>query len=228
MAPVRVALVDDHALLRQALASLLRSRPEVEVVGEFDNGRDAAEGLCALSPDVVLMDIALPRLSGIDVARRVRRDCKSVRVIMLSATVDAEQLREALRAGASGYLIKRSEVAELILAIQSVSLGNTFFSAEITRSFDLDEIWRQALAPAPASGVAALTDREREILHLLVEGATVPVIARELVLSPKTVEGHKTRLMAKLGARNRTELIRLALRMEPPAEPHDDAARAAG
>jgi DNA-binding NarL/FixJ family response regulator len=219
MAPLRVVLVDDHVLLRQALATLLRARPGIEVAGEFADGREALTGIPALRPDVVLMDVALPLLDGIEATRRLRREAPEVRVIMLSADVDSSQLRDALRAGAHGYVVKRADMEELLLAIRAVASGNTFFSSEITRNYDLDDIRRQALAPGQVSGLGVLTSREREILQLIVEGRTVPEIARLLVISPKTVEGHKTRIMARLGVRNRTELIRFALLHRPGAGP---------
>jgi DNA-binding NarL/FixJ family response regulator len=213
--PVRVAIVDDHVLLRQSLASLLQSHPEVEVVAEFDNGRDAVAGMKEADPHVVLMDVALPRLNGIEACRQLHRDLPHIRTIMLSAHVDADHLRAALRAGAVGYVVKRADIAELFLAIQTVRLGNTFFSSDISRDYDIPALMLEARQEnGHASGLDALTGREREIFQLLVEGNSVSAIARELVLSPKTVEGHKTRLMAKLGVHNRVELIRFSLSSE--------------
>jgi len=209
---VRVVLVDDHAILRQSLRVLLLSRDAVEVIAEYDNGRDAVEHIPQLRPDVVLMDVAMPHLNGIEATRLIKRECPDARIIMLSSYVDIDHVRESLRAGASGYILKRSDIAELVLAIQTVHMGNNYFSKAIGEHFDVNELIHESRkASTSRSSIDRLSTREREVLQLICEGSTTPQIAEELVISPKTVEGHKTRLMDKLQARNRTELLRFAL-----------------
>lgn len=209
---ITVVVVDDHALLRQALCELLDSRDAIDVIAEFDNGRDAVDGILKARPDVVLMDMAMPQLNGIDATRQIKRDAPNTKVLILSGYVDVVQLRDAVRAGASGYIDKRSDIAELMLAIRSVHMGNTFFSGVIARQFDLGSVVYESRRPQQPSDRELLSSREREVLQLIVEGKTIRQIAAELVISPKTVEGHKARIMDKINVKSRTELIRYALR----------------
>jgi len=209
---IRILLVDDHAVIRQALRMLLESQPELEVVADVENGRDAVQAVERYNPDVVLMDVVMPGLNGLEAPRQIRRASPGTRVVMLSGFVDEDQLLEALRAGASGYIIKKSDVSELVLAIQTVHRGNSYFSSALSEGFDLAEVLYQAKRADQRSGVDALTPREREVLQLIAEGYTNQGIAQELFISVKTVEAHKSHIMAKLHARNRTDLIRYALR----------------
>lgn len=211
---IRVVLADDHQIVRQSLRILLDSRPDVTVVGECNNGREAVEMAEKLHPAIVLMDIAMPELNGIEAARQIRRQSPATRVIMLSAYGDPEQVKLALRAGALGYIIKRSDIEELVMAIKLVSRGNTYLSSDLAEQLDLSDLIYEAKRPDQTSPLDRLTTRELEVLQLLAEGNTGRAIAEKLVISPKTVEGHKTRLMAKLGARNRTDLLRFALKAE--------------
>lgn len=211
---IRVVLADDHQIVRQSLRILLDSRPDVTVVGECNNGREAVEMAEKLHPAIVLMDIAMPELNGIEAARQIRRQSPATRVIMLSAYGDPEQVKLALRAGALGYIIKRSDIEELVMAIKLVSRGNTYLSSDLAEQLDLSDLIYEAKRPDQTSPLDRLTARELEVLQLLAEGNTGRAIAEKLVISPKTVEGHKTRLMAKLGARNRTDLLRFALKAE--------------
>jgi len=211
---IRVILADDHEVVRQSLRILLDSRPEVVVLGDCGNGREAVALVERLRPDVVVMDIAMPELNGIEATHQVRRAAPATRIIILSAYGDAEQVKLALRAGASGYIIKRSDIDELVMAIKLVSRGNTYFSNDLAEQLDLSELIYEAKRPEQTSLRDRLTTRELEVLQLLAEGHTGRSIAEKLVISPKTVEGHKTRLMTKLGVRNRTDLIRFALKAE--------------
>lgn len=209
---VRVALVDDHAILRQSLSLLLQSRGTVDVVDDWGNGREAVEQVPRVRPDVVLMDVAMPHLNGIEAMRLIKRECPDVRFIMLSSYVDIDHVRESLRAGASGYILKRSDIAELVLAIQTVHMGNHYFSKAITEQFDVDELLHESRKRnEQPSSLDRLSVREREVLQLLAEGSTTNRIAAELSISPKTVEGHKVRIMDKLQMHNRTELLRFAM-----------------
>ncbi len=210
--PIRILLVDDHAVIRQALRMLLESQPELEVVGDAENGREAVQAVEKLAPDVVLMDVVMPGLNGLEATRQIRRIAPATRVVMLTGFVDEDQLLDALRSGASGYIIKKSDVSELVLAIQTVHRGNSYFSSALSEGFDLAEVLYQAKRSDQRSGVETLTPREREVLQLIAEGYTNQGIANELYISVKTVEAHKAHIMAKLHARNRTDLIRYAIR----------------
>ncbi len=205
-------VVDDHAVIRQGLRMLLESRSELEVVGDCENGREALLAVERLNPDVVLMDVVMPGLNGIEATRQIRKACPGTRVVILSGFVDEEQITGALRSGASGYLVKNSDVSELVLAIQTVSRGNQYYSAALSAGFDIPELQLQARMPEPHTGVDTLTAREREVLQLIAEGNTNQQIADELVVSVKTVEAHKSHIMQKLKAKSRTDLIRYALK----------------
>lgn len=209
--PRRVILADDHVLIRRSLRLLLDSRPDVEIIGECSDGREVVSMVQELRPDIVLMDVSMPELNGIDATRQIKQLCPSTRVIILTAAVATDQVRDALRAGALGYVLKRSDIDELVLAISLVSRGNTYFSSELAEKLDLVQLMHEAQMDDHRSDLDRLSQREREVLQLLAEGHTGRKIAERLYISPKTVEGHKTRLMQKLGARNRSDLIRFAL-----------------
>lgn len=204
-------LADDHAVLRQALRLLLEMHDEVEVVGDVADGREAVEAVARLQPDVVLMDLAMPGLNGVEATRQITQRLRGVRVLILTGYADDERILEALRAGALGYVIKRSDINELLLAIQSVYRGNPYFSAAISEGRSPVELLIQAQSGRPGAG-DTLTPREREILQLVAEGHANQSIAEQLFLSVKTVEAHKAHIMAKLGAQKTTDLIRYALR----------------
>ena len=209
---LRLLVVDDHTLLRQALRSLLDSQEGLEVVGEATNGREAVEAVERLRPDVVLMDMVMPGLNGIDATRQIVKRQPNCRVLILTAYLEDERLLQALRAGASGYVVKNSEIDELVLAVQSVHRGNTYFSAAVSEEIAVNEVLLQAKQPETRSGYDLLTSREREVLQLIAEGRSNQRIADELVISVKTVEAHKAHIMSKLHAQNRTDLIRYALK----------------
>lgn len=209
---VRVLLVDDHVVMRQALRMLLESQPDLEVVADVENGREAIAAVARENPEVILMDVVMPGLNGLEATRQINRTTPSTKIIMLSGYVDEDQLLEALRAGASGYLIKKSDVAELVLAIQTVYRGNNYFSAALNESFDLSDLIHRSKGPDVRGRCDTLTPREREVLQLIAEGFTNQGIADELYISVKTVEAHKAHIMTKLHARNRTDLVRYALR----------------
>lgn len=211
-ARVRVLIVDDHAVLRQALRMLLESHDEIDVVGDVANGREAVQVAEELTPDVVLMDVVMPGLNGLDATRQIRKRCPNTRVLILSGYEEEEQIIEALRAGAGGYLVKESDISELLLAIQAVSRGNTYFSSSLSERDQGNDFLIRARSGDARSGFDRLTDREREVLQLIAEGHSNQSIADQLVISVKTVEAHKAHIMSKLGARNRTDLIRYAIR----------------
>lgn len=208
---IRVLLADDHAVLRQALRVLLEMHDEIEIVGEAGDGRAAVEAAQRLQPDVILMDLAMPSLNGVEATRQISQRARGVRVLILTGYADDERIYDALRAGAYGYVIKRSDIKELLLAIQAVSRGNPYISESIAEGRSAIEILMQARA---SNGTVSdnLTDREREILQLVAEGHSNQSIAERLVLSVKTVETHKAHIMAKLGAQRTADLIRYAIR----------------
>lgn len=212
-APIRIVLADDHDVMRQGLRMLLGSRPEIMVVQDVRNGREAVLAAEQLRPDVVLMDIVMPGLNGLEATRQIRKRSPRTRVIVLSAFVDDEQITAALRAGASGYLKKSADADELLRAIRAVAGGEAYFSSDLTRIYDIEELAHRAKGKsAPRTGVSALTTREREVLQVVAEGNTNQQVARELTISVKTVEAHLAHIMAKLHARNRADLIRHAIR----------------
>ena len=209
---VRVLIVDDHTLLRQALRMMLDDNDALEVVGEAANGREAVEAAERLRPDVVLMDMVMPSLNGIEATRQIAKRTPSCRVLILTAYLEDEHLLQSLKAGAAGYVVKNSDLEELLLAIQSVHRGNSYFSASVSEEIAVNEVLLQAKQPNPKTGYDLLTSREREVLQLIAEGLSNQRIAEELVISVKTVEAHKAHIMSKLHARNRTDLIRYAIK----------------
>lgn len=230
---IRLLVADDHALLRQALRVLLESQSGLEVVGEATNGRDAVDCAERLLPDVVLMDMVMPGLNGIDATRQILKRSPSTRVLILTAYLEDERLVQALRAGASGYVVKNSDLEELLLAIQSVYRGNTYFSTTVSEELAVPELLMQAKQSEGRTGYDLLTNREREVLQLIAEGLSNQAIAEELVISVKTVEAHRAHIMTKLHAKNRTDLIRYALKrglvgLESSSAMDDDGRRAAG
>jgi two-component system response regulator NreC len=231
---IRVLIVDDHAILRQALRQLLEQRSELEVVGDASSGREAVGSVEKLMPDVVLMDMVMPGLTGLEATRQIRRRFPKTRVLILTGYMEDEQIIGALRAGASGYVVKRSDTEELLLGIQAVHRGNTYFSSAISDGDAINQYLWQAKKEDGKTGYELLTSREREVLQLIAEGFSNQRIALELFISVKTVEAHKAHIMSKLHARNRTDLIRYALRKglvgidAPPDVREEDDSRQAG
>jgi two-component system response regulator NreC len=211
-ARIRLLVADDHALLRQALRVLLEAQDGLEVVGEATNGRDAVDAAARLQPDVILMDMVMPGLNGIDATRQIIKRSPATRILILTAYLEDERLLQALRAGAAGYVVKNSDMEELLLAIQSVHRGNTYFSTTVSEEIAVNEVLLQSKQPEGKTGYELLTAREREVLQLIAEGLSNQAIADELVISVKTVEAHRAHIMTKLHAKNRTDLIRYAIR----------------
>jgi DNA-binding NarL/FixJ family response regulator len=201
--PVRVLLADDQALFREALATLLEVRPEVEVVGEAANGAEALDRVAELRPDVVLMDLQLPGISGIEATRAIVATSPDVRVLVLSLFEDEDSVFLALRAGARGYVLKDADEDELTGAIRAVARGEAIFSRAIA-----ERVLSFFAAPRRAPEVfPELTAREREILALIAAGHPNPSIARSLHLSPKTVANYVSAIFAKLQVADRAEAM---------------------
>ena len=207
-APIRVVLVDDHALVRAGMRSLLGSMEHVAVVGEAASGEEALALAGTAQPDVVLMDIAMKGMTGLQAASRLREVCPGVRVIILSMHAGEEYVLQALRAGAVGYLLKDAATGELELALRSVMRGESWFSPAVSRQ--VVEGYVQRVGGEPAADV--LTARPREVLRLVAGGKSTKEIAFDLNLSVKTVETHRAQIMERLGIRDVAGLVRYALR----------------
>jgi DNA-binding NarL/FixJ family response regulator len=208
---IRVIVADDHHLVRQGIRALLEKADDIEVVGEAADGQEAVELVEQLVPDVLVMDMAMPRLSGNQAIGRVRALGVATQVVILSMYSDETLVRQALRNGAKGYLLKRSVREELLLAIRAASRGEIYLSPAISRSIVADLLTLQTDADA-SSPFEWLTSREREVLQLISEGHTNKAIAQVLKVSVKTVEKHRANLMSKLNVHDLAGLIRVAIK----------------
>ena len=206
---VRIVLVDDHKLVRAGIRALLQQVEGLEVIGEADDGRDGVEVAERLQPDVVLMDISMKGLNGIDAAAQLRRRNPGVKIVMLSMHAAEEQVARSLHAGANGYVVKDGAVEELESAIDAVQRGETYVSPVVSRSV-VDRLLRTA--PGTPTPLSLLTPRQKEILPLIAEGRSTKEIAHLLTLSIKTVETHRAQLMQRVGIRDVPGLVRYALR----------------
>lgn len=206
---IRIILADDHTILRHGLSKSLERQDDMEVVGQAKDGRSTIEMVKELQPDVVVMDISMPDLNGVEATRRIVKENPKVKVIGLSMYSSDKYIREMFRAGASGYLLKDCPFEELVEAVRNVSTGKTFVSPSIgnvlvnkfTGKHDED-----------SSAFSILSQREREVLQLLAEGKTTKQIGKHLHISPKTVEGHRLRIMSKLDIDNIAQLTKYAIR----------------
>ena len=211
MKPVRVLLADDHTLVRAGLRKLLEAMPEVEVVGEASDGLALLALAGQLRPTLVLMDIAMPGLNGLEATARLARQSPDIRVLILSMHQNEEYVRQALRHGAAGYLLKDAAPMELDLAIQAVLRGETYLSPAVSRGVVSDYV--QRLRGEETPGTQQLTPRQREVLQLVAEGHSTKEIARRLDLSVKTVDTHRSQLMKLLDIHEVAGLVRYAMRV---------------
>jgi len=203
---IKILLADDHALVRQGFRMILEAQPDMEIVGQASNGREAVELGEKLHPDVVVMDVAMPELNGIEATRRLAASTPRTRVLALSMHKDSMYVREILRAGARGYLLKDSGDADLIAAVRAVAKGEGYISPSVSDAV-LSDYRRHVTDP-----LDLLTSREREVLQHIAEGKTNKEIANTLTLSVYTVEAHRGRIMEKLNLHSTGELVRFALR----------------
>jgi two-component system response regulator NreC len=213
MSQTRILLVDDHAVVRGGLKMLLAADPEIEIVGEAETGREGLRLADELQPDVVLMDISMPDMNGIDATRQIKAQHPEIAVLALTMHEDDQYFFEMLSAGASGYVPKRAAPNDLISAIHAVRGGGMFLFPSLARSLVQDYLQRRE-QPAGSSvpqGLEDLTEREREVLALIAEGRSNPEIADALVISIKTVNRHRENIMAKLNLHSRVELVRYAI-----------------
>lgn len=209
--PVRVVVVDDQATIRLGLRMILDNEPDVTVVGEAGDGETAVAMARALRPDVLLMDVRMPRLDGIEATARIVADPElaAVRTLVLTTFDDDEYVYGALRAGASGFLLKDTDPAELIHAVRVVARGDALITPSVTRRL-IAEFAGRVDAPVPGPRLKSLTDREREVMRLVAAGLSNDEIADRLVLSPATAKTHVSRIMSKLDVRDRSQLVVLA------------------
>jgi len=210
MSTIRLLLVDDHKLFRAGIRSLLQTVSDVEIVAEADDGREGLRQIEAHRPDVVLMDVMMPGLNGLDATARVTRTCPGTRVIMLSMNASEDSVLQALRAGAVGYLVKTADPAQLELAIRAVARGETFLSSAISQHVISACLGRM---DKEKTSLERLSPRQREVLQLIAEGYSTKKIAKELGISAKTAETYRTELMKELDIHEIASLTRYALRM---------------
>lgn len=208
--PIGVLIVDDHHLVRQGVRMVLDAEPDITVLGEATTGAEAMSLLEHLTPDVVVMDISLPDMSGIEVTRHVRTHYPQVRVVGLTIHEEEPYVLGMLRAGADGYIVKRTAAPDLVRAIHTVHAGGAVLDPMIARNVIAGYTSR---APeTPESGLEPLTQREREVVILVAEGLTNAQIAARLGITAKTVQTHRSRIMEKLGVHDRTDLVRYGIR----------------
>ncbi len=211
MRRIKVLLVDDHAILRAGLNRLLSEQTDIEVIGEAGNGREGVQKVHDLRPDVVLMDIGMPVMNGMEATRQIKKRNRNVKVLVLTMHDNEEYLFQVLQAGASGYVLKKAADSDLVNAIHVVYDGDCFLYPSAAKLVVEDYLEKLKTGQEPASRYDALTDREREILALVAEGHTNREIADSLFISVKTVETHKSNIMEKLNLHKRAELVRYAI-----------------
>jgi DNA-binding NarL/FixJ family response regulator len=205
---LRVFLADDHAVVREGVKSLINRHPGMEVVGEADDGRSACAKASELRPDVVVMDVSMPELSGVQATRELHRLCPDVKVLALTVHEERSYLRELIEAGASGYILKRSAAEDLVHAVQVVARGDIYLDPGVA-GVVLGKLARTH--PKDQGVTTELSDREAEVLQLIAQGYSNKEIAARLELSVKTVETYKARSMDKLGLTGRADIVRFAL-----------------
>jgi DNA-binding NarL/FixJ family response regulator len=211
MQKIKVLIVDDHTLVRDGIRALLAMVADVEVIGEAANGREAVQKVRKLAPDVVLMDLAMPIMGGLEATRRIRKGFPGTKVLALTQYEDKDYIIPIIEAGARGFISKMAAFSGLASAIQAVHRGDSFLSPAAAAAV-VEECQQKAATDGGTDPYQHLTDRERETLKLVAEGYTAKEIAEMLVLSLRTVEAHNTNLAKKLGIHNRTDLIKFAIR----------------
>src|SRR5436305_13225725 len=208
---IRILLADDHTILRAGLKMMLNAQPDIEVVGEAQDGRQAIQETQRLQPDIVLMDITMPDMNGIEATRQIKKCTPDVRVLILTMHEHDEYVFQALRAGASGYMLKEAADTELISALHIIQSGQ-FYLSPMAQSVLVGDYLQRVRIGEEKDSYSSLTEREREILKLIAEGYTNNQIAERLVISPKTVDTHRTHVMDKLNLHSRAELLKYAMR----------------
>jgi len=220
VAVLRVVLADDHPIVREGLKRLVDAQPDMRVVGEASDGEEAWRAARTLAPDILVMDLSMPVLAGAEATARVRRDCPGVKVLALTVHEERVYLTQLLRAGASGYVLKRAASAELVRAVRAVAAGGTYIDPSLAGTLVEGYLGAEAATDQPAHDV--LSSREREVLLRIAQGFSNKEIAAELALSVKTVETYKARVAEKLDLRSRVDMVRYAARkgwLGTPPEP---------
>ncbi len=210
MSPIQLVIADNHALVRAGFRSLVADMDGVEVVGEAENGREALQLVETLKPQIVLMDIAMPEMNGLEATARIAREFPKVRVLILSMHANEEYVYQALRSGASGYLLKDSGTEELDLALRAIARGETYLCPAVSKYVVSDYVRRLGQDQTPLDQI---TPRQREILQLIAEGKSTKDIADVLYISTKTVETHRSQLMDRLDIHDIAGLVRYAIRI---------------
>lgn len=210
MAKIRILVADDHTVIRRGIVGLLNTQPDMEVIDEAGTGREAVAKAEATSPDVVLLDVAMPDLNGLGATRLIKGQSPGVQVLILTMHDRADYLFQALRAGASGYVLKGADTEDLLTAVRSVARGGVYLFPPVAKEL-LNDYLRRVEAGEDVANYDGLTDREREILQLIAEGKTATQIADGLCISPHTVQSHRDNIMTKLDLHNRAALIRYAI-----------------
>lgn len=205
-----IVLADDHQIVRQGLCALLESESDFSIVGETGDGLEAVDLIDRLQPDVLVVDLMMPGLNGLEVTRQAGKRSPRTRIVILSMHADEAYVLEALRNGARGYVLKDASMADLVRAIREVTIGKHFLSPPLSER--AIEIYKQRAETVVLDRYEMLTNREREVLHLLAEGYSYKEMGVRLSISPRTAETHRTNLMRKLDLRTQTDLIRYALR----------------
>jgi DNA-binding NarL/FixJ family response regulator len=210
MTKTRIVLADDHPVVRHGVRSLLQAEPEFSVVGEASDGLETVQLVEKLQPEVLVVDLMIPRLNGLEVTRQIKQRMPQTRVVVLSMHANEPYVLEALKNGASGYVLKDTSGTDLVLAVKQVLSGQRYLSPPLSER--AVEAYLQRSQDTSFDPYDALTEREREVLHLAAEGLSNPDIAARLSISPRTVETHRANLMRKLGLKTQTDLIRYALK----------------
>jgi DNA-binding NarL/FixJ family response regulator len=208
---ITIFLADDHTIVRDGLGSLLRAQPDLEVIGDAENGREALRQMAQQCPDVAILDISMPELNGIETTRQLRELCPTTQVIILSMHASSSYIFRALQAGARGYLLKAAAGREVADAVRTVAAGHRYLGQEISDTV-IDDYIRQPEAARGQDPLKLLSPREREIFQLVVEGKSSPEIAEVLFISPKTVDTYRSRLMQKLNISDLPSLVKFAIR----------------
>lgn len=208
---IRLVVADDHAILRTGLRMLINAQPDMEVVGEAEDGIEAVEAVNKANPDVVLLDVTMPRSGGLDAIKHIAARNRSTRVLLLTMHEESAYLRTALAAGAAGYVLKKSVDADLLSAIRAVSKGRTYVDSGLAEILVRDAFSKDDIAGSAANSV--LSDRELQVLKLVAEGFSSREIAEQIYISTKTVETYRARFAEKLGLKSRAQIVRYALNL---------------
>ena len=210
MEKIRILVADDHTVIRRGIVGLLNTQPDMEVIDEAGTGREAVAKAEATTPDVALLDVAMPELNGLGATRIIKGQSPTVQVLILTMHDREDYLFQALRAGASGYVLKGADTEDLLTAVRSVARGGVYLYPQVARGLVSDYL-RRVQSGEDVASFDGLTDREREILQLIAEGQTAAQIAEGLHISPHTVQSHRDNIMSKLDLHNRAALIRYAI-----------------